>query len=219
LTASSALSAGDLGAFGNELRRALPSQSMWRMVFLSDPTGRQLLNAATQAGSLSPSDADPRSFEKAAASGEPTFGSVARWPATDAHGMAVRLPVQADGRIAYVLTAVVDPDQVQRLIAAQNLPDGWRSGLVHASGRFIARIPRRSPDETAAPNFRAATQRNAEGWYRGRRLEGDDTFTAHVTSPATGWSLVRNQDPPSRRMPFSVVFNLGAGCQVRARIT
>ena len=29
----------------------------------------------------------------------------------------------------------------------------------------------------------------AEGWYRGRTVEDDDTFTAHITAKDTGWSL------------------------------
>jgi signal transduction histidine kinase/ActR/RegA family two-component response regulator len=60
--------------------------------------------------------------------------------------------------------------------------------LVDRQGRFIARVPS-PPDARASADFRAAIQRAREGWYRGRTLEGRDTYTAHKSSDLTGWTV------------------------------
>jgi signal transduction histidine kinase/CheY-like chemotaxis protein len=45
-----------------------------------------------------------------------------------------------------------------------------------------------SGDRVSA-DFQAAIRRTPEGWYRGRTLEGRDTYTAHKTSELTGWTV------------------------------
>src|SRR6185437_14660699 len=64
----------------------------------------------------------------------------------------------------------------------------WVAALVDGNGRFIARIPAPSA-ELASADFRAAIQRAPQGWYRGRTLEGLDTYAAFKTSSLTGWTV------------------------------
>ncbi len=189
LAASSSLRDRDLAAFRVAMAQVLASQGDWRTVILSDPGGRELLNAVRPLGAALPADADPASLLKAVATQTAAAGNVVRWESIDRYGIAVRLPLVRDGHVDQVLTAIVDPSQFERLIAAQHLPANWVSGLIDATGRFIARVPPRSPDFVASPDFREATNRATEGWYRGRTVEGDDTFTAHLTSSTSGWAV------------------------------
>jgi len=188
MATSRALRAGDLAAFERDMRDVLASQPGWRDVVLSDASGAPLARAAS-ADTGQAADPDPRTLKKALTSDVPVLGNVLRWPSGGGFGVAVRLPLVRDGRRGGVLTAVVDPSQFERLIVAQQMPAGWVSGIVDVDGHFVARVPPFSPDVMAAPNFRAAVGRAPEGWYRGRTLEGTDSYTAHLTMPGTGWSL------------------------------
>jgi signal transduction histidine kinase/CheY-like chemotaxis protein len=104
-------------------------------------------------------------------------------------GVPIRTPVIVDGRVAYVLTALVRPDSFQDIIRQQRLPDGWISGIVDANGNFVARIPPRPAGQASSPDFRAAVARASEGFYRGLTAEGRDTFTAHESSGFSRWSI------------------------------
>jgi signal transduction histidine kinase/ActR/RegA family two-component response regulator len=188
MATSRALRAGDLVAFKREMHDVLASQSAWRVVALSDASGA-LMAAAASVDSGPLADPDPRSLAKALTSDVPLLGTVLRLSADGAFGVAVRLPLVRDGRREGLLTAVVDTSQFQRLIVAQQMPAGWVSGIVDADGHFVGRVPLLSADAMAAPNFRAAVARAPEGWYRGRTIEGTDSYTAHLTMPGTGWSL------------------------------
>jgi signal transduction histidine kinase/CheY-like chemotaxis protein len=189
IAANSHLAAGDLRAFHAELRRALLSQRDWENVILSDASGRELLVGNKPFGEQLPEDADPDSLKLAVSTREPTVGSIRRWASTGRYAVAVRLPIVEGPRVAYVLSGVVAPAAFETLIQRQDLQEGWVSGLVDASGHFIARVPRMSPADVASPGFRAAMASAPEGWYRGTTVEGKDVYTAHLTSGYSRWSL------------------------------
>jgi len=88
-----------------------------------------------------------------------------------------------------VLTAIVDRDVFERLIERQRLPSGWVSGLVDRNGKFVARIPKRPLGSLASRAYLAQLRAAREGFYRGKTIEGIDTFTAYASSDYSGWSV------------------------------
>jgi signal transduction histidine kinase len=104
-------------------------------------------------------------------------------------GIPVRVPILRDGRLTYVLNAIVDPRAFQRLMDSQQLPAGWISGLVDGNGKFIARIPRQPVGGPASAQYLDQLRAAREGFYRGTTVEGADTFTAYVASDFSGWSV------------------------------
>src|SRR5437763_15364414 len=78
---------------------------------------------------------------------------------------------------------------IYRLFEAQGVPSGWVSGLVDANGNFIARVPPRPRGSRASEPFLAAVKSADEGWYRGKTVDGLDTYTAFTVSRQTGWSV------------------------------
>jgi hypothetical protein len=98
------------------------------------------------------------------------------------------VPVVRDGSVAYVLTAIVNPESFDRLFAAQGDSAGWASGLLGREGNFIARASgRERPRGTrAGEQFLAAIRSGDEGWYRGRTVDGLDTYTAFTVVAADG---------------------------------
>jgi hypothetical protein len=68
------------------------------------------------------------------------------------HGIPVRVPVERDGELRYVLSAVVRPEAILRVVSEQRVPDDWivsvfdRNGLAHrplARARSASSAPRR----------------------------------------------------------------------------
>jgi signal transduction histidine kinase/ActR/RegA family two-component response regulator len=192
LGASASLEAGDLQAFHAEASRVLASQPDWRSVLLLDTSGRQLLNLRFPYGAALPTETqlDNPGFRRALATGAASIGNLNRGPVSNVPGIAVRLPVSYRGELRYVLEFVLEPAALLRLLQAQGYARSWVAALVDGNGRFIARVPTTPSGDLVSADFRAALQSAPRGgWYRGRTLEGFDTYTAYDTSELTGWTV------------------------------
>jgi signal transduction histidine kinase/CheY-like chemotaxis protein len=117
---------------------------------------------------------------------------------------AVRVPVIRDGDVKYVLTAVVDPAVINRLILGQGIPNDWIGAVLDSKFRFVARThaPPRAADDYASKSLQDALVTKGEGWVRGTTLEGGEIYRAFNRSAVSGWST-------SIAIPSSVV-NQGA---------
>jgi PAS domain S-box-containing protein len=190
LATSRSLQRGDLRAFNDEIARFLPSQPDWAVIVVSLPSGEQILNTTPGFVPGRPAT-DPESLQRVVATRRPVVGDLLFGQVSKVYAVPVRVPVLRGGEVAYVLTAGVKPGAFGRLIAAQNLPRGWVSGLVDRKGNFVARVPPREPGARASDSFRAAVAQPVanEGWFRGLTVEGVDTFTAYRISELSGWSV------------------------------
>ncbi len=189
ITASPTLQADDLPAFRAEALRVLVTQPSWLDITLSRPSGEKVLDALQ--GVMHPAQRvlDPASVARAVGTRQVVVGNVDQRDAGSAPGVPIRVPVIRNGAVVYVLTALVRPESFQNLIREQRMPHGWVSGIVDASGKFVARIPAKPAGEFSSPAFRAAVHSAPEGWYRGLTVEGMDTFTAHERSDFSHWSI------------------------------
>ncbi|HVJ10912.1 MAG TPA: ATP-binding protein, partial [Burkholderiales bacterium] len=75
------------------------------------------------------------------------------------------------------------------VLREQRLPEGWVVNLLDNGGYVIARLPYVPAGTPSSDAFRAQIQRSAQGWFRGRTLEGRDTYTPYSTSTLSGWTL------------------------------
>ena len=189
LSTSKNLEANDLRAFHEDAMRVLKSQPDWQSVILSLPSGQQVINTLRPAGASLPVNTDQRSGERLIQSRMPVAGNIVKGQITKKYGIPVRVPILRNQVVAYMLTAVIDLEAFSRLLTSQNLPPTWISGLIDSTGHFIARIPARSPEDLASPDLRQAVEREPQGWFRGRTVEGKDTFMAHNKSKLSGWSV------------------------------
>ena len=191
LTASRMLAEDDLAGFHRAMLAVLDTQPAWFNVILLTPDGQQVVNAAVPWGTpLVRAAQQPASFQAVVRAKAPGVGSViVGGPYIKRAGIPVRVPVMREGKLAYVLTAVIKPEIFEELIRQQRLPAGWVSGLVDADGQFIARVPGKPVASMASEDYLRAVRTSREGWYRGRTVEGLDTYTAHVTSDLSGWSV------------------------------
>jgi signal transduction histidine kinase/ActR/RegA family two-component response regulator len=191
LAASADLDTGDLQGFDAEARRVLESQVDWRNVLLLNSAGQQLMNLRFPYGAPLPNEAqiDNPGFREVLASKKAVIGSLNPGPVSNVPGIAVRMPVIRDGEMRYVLEFVLEPVALAKLMQAQGYASTWYIGLADRNGRFLTRLPVPPSGDRVSADFQAAIQRTPEGWYRGRTLEGRDTYTAHKTSELTGWTV------------------------------
>jgi signal transduction histidine kinase len=189
LAASGHLESGNLKAFHTEAIRIFSTHPDWLTYTLARGDGMRIADA------LHPPDGergpimDPESFELAAASGQPVIGRVV--PGQGGRlGMPLRMPVlDADGSVRYMVTVVLRPDAFTDVLRAQKVPEGWVVALVDRAGNIIARLPPVPAGQPASESFRNALKSSPQGWFRGRTLEGRDTYTPYVTSSLSGWAL------------------------------
>jgi signal transduction histidine kinase len=190
LAASGHLQTGDLQGFHAEARRILSSHPDWLNFTLALPDGTRIADAAHAPGSQLGRVVDRESFDQAVRSGEAVIGNISVGPEGRNFGIPIRLPIVAyDGSAKYVLTAVLKPDSFTDLLRAQRLPEGWVAGISDRNRRIIARLPPVQPGVPVADSYRAALERSPQGWFRGRTLEGRQTYTPYFTSALSGWSL------------------------------
>ena len=129
---------------------------------------------------------DNPGFREVLASKKAVIGNFNAGPVSNVPGIAVRMPVIRDGELRYVLEFVLEPMALAKLMKAQGYSGTWYVGLADRNGRFISRLPAPPAGNHVSADFQAAIARTPEGWYRGRTLEGQDTYTAHKTSRADG---------------------------------
>lgn len=188
LASDSSLETNDFNKFLLEATRALKSQGDWQDVILTEPDGRQLVNAALGQRTRTHTT-DTESLERLIEQGNPVVGNVCFRDYLGKFGIAVRVPVRQQGRLAFILTAVIEPDQFGRMIRDQHLPEDWISGLVDSTGHYVARVPHRSNADVASTVFMDAIKNGSEGWYRGLTVEGKDTFIVYRNSSFSNWSI------------------------------
>jgi signal transduction histidine kinase/ActR/RegA family two-component response regulator len=191
LAVSSALQSGDLKAFDAVARRVLPTQEGWQNIMVLDASGQHLVNLRVPFGTPMPRalDSEMPFIERALDGGRPVIGNLARGGVTRNWGIAIRMRVQPSGRDPLLLQFVLDPRSLQPLMRAQGYPQSWAYGLADANGRFMVRVPDAAPGTDVSPDFTRARAEADQGWYRGRTLEGKDTWTAFRTSAMTGWTV------------------------------
>ncbi len=192
LAESQSLLDGDLARFHSLARRLKQVQPDWLTVILAAPDGTQQVNAKR------PLDADPLgteelvSFEAVLRTMQPAIGSLSAGPRNLQQAFPVRVPVLREGRLAHVLTAVVDPVAISRILREQGMPDDWVASVVDRQLLQVARQYRGQVQVgvTVAPAFRAALTSGAtQGAYQGTTLESTPSYVTWRRSAFSGWSV------------------------------
>jgi signal transduction histidine kinase/ActR/RegA family two-component response regulator len=181
----------DIRGFHEYAQGLLRTHNGWQNVILHDADGAQIANARLPWGTeLLKKPVEPRTLDAARLERRTSITDLIHAPLLGNElGISVRVPIVRGTRVVYVLTAVVKPATFQALLAQQEMPNRWVSGLVDGRGQLIARVPTIAPGSPASEDYLRRVRDADEGWYRGRTLEGNDTYTAFLKSPLTGWSI------------------------------
>lgn len=185
-----AMSAGDLRAFHAVARTQVAAQPEWLAAILTDDRGAVLFRTSTPFGEPGGRVVDPGSLRLAMESRVPVAGRVIRG-AGGRFAFPVRIPVEDEAGRDYVLSAVIQPGRMLRVIERQKVPSNSVIAILDSAGRVVARSKRQEQAVGTLPSPTLTTL-----WQGARpeavgetvTLEGDPVASAVIRS-RYGWSV------------------------------
>ena len=192
LAESRALDGGELERFHGDALRIKNLHPDWVTVILESADGLQQVNVTRPYGAQRLPIAETVSFESVLSTLQPAIGSLSPGPQGPRLAFPVRVPVLREGRLAYILTAVVNPEAVARILREQGMPADWVASVVDRRLLQVARLHQGQikVGVTVAPAFRAAlTSGSIEGAYGGATLEGTRSYVTWRHSLFSEWSV------------------------------
>ncbi|GAB3766990.1 hypothetical protein GCM10028796_27320 [Ramlibacter monticola] len=185
LALSDELAPAHLRRFHALARRVAEAQG-WRSIVLADHQGRILLNSSMDPDAANPAPVEPGSMRLAIEKRQPVVGDVARGPLR-LPAFAVRLPVEKDGELRYVLSAVIPTEHVLTVLMRQQIP---ATSVVSVFDRRLQRVARSRPHPTERPpaSLQALLEKgNPEGMGTTFTLDGVRSQTGYTRLAAWGW--------------------------------
>jgi len=186
------LADGELERFHELALRVKNVHPDWVTVTLASADGLQQVDAMRPYGAALPPIDETASFEAVLRTLQPVIGSLSPSPSGLQQAFSVRVPVLREGRLVHVLTAVVAPATISRILREQGMPDDWVASVVDVRLLQVARMHQGQVQVgvTVAPAFRAALTSGASaGSYRGATLEGTPSYVTWRRSAVSGWSV------------------------------
>ena len=181
---------GDRASFHEIARRTIAMQPGWRNLTLSDVEGRQVDNSDFPPGAELPISPDPAAIAAVAQSGQPVVGNLLK--GRRGWSFALRVPLEKDGKVHHVVSAIVDPGSILHILRRQRVPDDWVISVFDAKGQRVARSKAHErflatrPTESLQVLLRSPAP---EGMSKTTTLEGDRVFTAYTKIPSFGWTV------------------------------
>ncbi len=191
LAQSPYLESGDLKAFERQARATVTDPDMW--VVLADSSGAQDVNTLLPPGVHPPNVRGPAFdalWRDLLGRGERVSdlftGRVAR-----ASALSIDHLVRRGGKPSYMLSVLMRPGVVRRVLNEQGLPQGWISSVVDRQGHVIARLPYDATIEgtTASPAIRKRLAATPSGAFETTTRAGVRVISTYSRSAATGWSV------------------------------
>lgn len=190
LSTSPALAVGDLAAFDEQARRALPYLPGNNLV-LSDAGGQQLLNTLLPRGEPLPPHGNPALLQRVIQDGEPVvsdlfIGGVTRRPL-----IAVEVPVRHEGRVVQGLAMGFFPDRLAAVLARFRADPSWIVAVLDSSGTIVARThePERFVGSKPPAALQAVLARGDAGAVELKMLDGTPVLASFARSATTRWAV------------------------------
>jgi signal transduction histidine kinase len=206
---SERLDRGDLAAFRAEALRVLATQPSWLAVRLYGMDGRQLMSTREPLGAPLKNAYEPASLQRVLATRRPVVGDLARGRGSQGVlAFPVRVPVLRDGKLRYVLTAVITPEAIGSLVTHEvTAPEEWTRTVVDGKGIVVARTrdPERFVGKSGTPSFLQHIRQAREGLSPSTTLEGTPVYTAFNRARLSDWTVLvavprETLDGPVRRL-------------------
>lgn len=205
LAESPALREGDLRAFYTHARSMAPTWDT--VIVLADLEGRQLINTRRPLGSALPtrrSSNVAQLMERGGPAG--TYVSdLFMAPVGKVYDYTVQVPVMVGGVLRYHLLLGVSVSSLQKLVERQHFRNEWIATIVDRQGVVLARS--RTPEQFVGKPVRTYSRellnRQLEGLYDSRTLDGIDVRAFFSTVPMSEWKvLVSIPVSEIRRVPL-----------------
>ncbi|BAY40662.1 multi-sensor hybrid histidine kinase [Nostoc sp. NIES-2111] len=191
LATSERLDQNDLKAFYKEAKRTAKTQTTWLSVILLTPDGQQILNTFRPYGTALPLANEPESVRLVVKTHQPTVGYLAVARLKNQWAFPVRVPVMRDGKLRYVLTALISSEALTNIIKSKTPVDGeWTRTVVDGRGIVVARTrhPEKFVGKSSTPSFLKRIGAKTEDVYRETTLEGAQVYVAFNRTNFSRWT-------------------------------
>jgi signal transduction histidine kinase/CheY-like chemotaxis protein len=210
LAMSPTLTRHDLAAFHEYAQAAVPGPG--RVVTLSDLSGRQLLNTRKPYGTTG---LPPTAFgERRRSQPQGTLVSPMYFaPIGGQWSFAVDVPVVRDGRVMYYLTMGGFVDQLQQLLAEDEvLHPSWIGSIVDSRGTVVARTlgAEQVVGRPVTPDLLARFAAAPQGAFETTAVDGRRVFSTYSTSRSFGWRFVIGVPMDELAVPWPRVLGVAA---------
>ena len=190
LAQSPQLDTGDLAGFWSEAERAVRAQQGWFAVILLTPDGQQVVNSQLPFGEPLRTAAEPKSLAEVVATRKPVVGALAPGQRDPKLRFPIRVPVERNGQLRYVLTAVMEPESLTGLVRSR-LPETeeWTRTIVDP-GLVIAARSRDGERYLGRPVTATGAARilnPPDAPFQGTSLEGEALYSS-LSRSTYGWA-------------------------------
>jgi len=187
---SHALAAGDLRRFHAEAAAANAGPGAWMILY--DAAGRQLFNTRLPYGQAGVARPDMDVLRAVLRDGADRISGIRLVQALDTTVVLIDHPFTLPDGSQRVLAQVFSPSYFARAIAGRAIPASWRSSVIDADGKIIARSHRADEfaGRNANPVVEAARRAGSSGAFRHVTVDGFDAYDYFVRSPLSGWTVV-----------------------------
>ena len=194
LATSQALEAEDWRAFYDQAKAGLQGRAY---LVLIDAEGRQLVNTYVPYGEQPAVTGDPESLRRMAQIKAPIVSNLFVSLVVKKPVFNVSIPILEDGRLRYMMSLGLLPEDLTALLASQRLGPEWATTIWDAHGVILARSKdnARYVGRTLPPRLR---ERAGPAVVRTTNLEGADVLHAVGRSQASGWGVGVN-------VPYSLI--------------
>lgn len=191
LSTSDALRRQDFAALYRHARALLALNPLGSSIALSDTTGQQLFNTSREFGEPLPKHGSAEQIRRVVETGQPSISRVFKGAVSQQLLVTVDVPVILDGKVAYVVTAVLRPDIFNAILKGQSLPPDWIAGILDSDGTFVTRS--HSPEvfigRKPSAEFSQRIREDVEGAFESLTPDGIPVLTIYSRSPVTGWTV------------------------------
>jgi PAS domain S-box-containing protein len=186
LAASLSLRQGDFAEFQRQAEASLGLRQSGNIVLI-DRDMQQLVNTRVPYGKTLPKAALPKLIARALATGKPQVSDLFMATLVNQLLVSIMVPVKTDGESRYVVGRTPDQFALARLIAANELPNGWHAVVSDAAHRIIGRSEQEGlfiGKELPPAQWHRA---GPGGVFEFTDSEGRPSLEASATSELTGW--------------------------------
>jgi signal transduction histidine kinase/CheY-like chemotaxis protein len=213
LAESDRLTTADTAGFREQAERIQATEQSWEDVVLQTPQAVGVVNTGRSFGGVVSPALDRDSLAQVISTRAPVIGDLRGGSDFgEALAFAVHVPVIRGGRLIYVLSAVITPDRLAKLIGQQALSEEFVRGVVDKRGVLVARTrdPEQFVGQKGTPEFLKRFATANEAVYRDTSLEGESVYAAYTRAPISGWIAgvavpVRAVNAPFRRSMLALV--------------
>lgn len=213
LAVSEQLNQENLQPFYLEMQRAAQTQPTWLSIILLAPDGQHLFNTRRPFGTELPTAVERESVRRVIGTRQPVVGNLAQGDLGQNLGFPIRVPVVRNGELRYILTAVITPNALARVLEEQAPIEGeWTRTVVDDQGTVVARTrnPERFVGKPGTPSFLERTSQTPDGVYRDKTLDGEQVYVAFSQVKDSGWVVavtvpVRAIQGPAKQAMWLVI--------------